>query len=484
MNTTHGDKRADSVSAPPTVAQAEVAQLLRLANESLLFQFSSICEGALIVDRHARICWMNEKYPRRLGLSDPAAAIGQPVEMFLPNSQMREVVESGQPIMLDIMDFGAESFVVLRLPLRDAHGHVQGALGLMLLDNAKSLAPLVSRYHQLHRELADTRHKLAEARRAKYTLGSLVGASEAWLLLKTEARRAARTQASVLILGETGTGKELLAQAIHNASLRADRPFVAVNIAAVPEALLEAEFFGAVAGAYTGADRKGRDGKFKLAEGGTLFLDEIGDMAVPMQAKLLRVLQEGEYEALGSDRLLHADVRIVAATSRDLQAEVSAGRFRADLYYRLNVVTLSMPPLRQRLDDLPLLCEHLMEKLCRRLGLAPHELAPEALQRLGQHDWPGNVRELQNVLERALMMADDAVVSASAVQRILPLLPAAPPATVAANSPSLAEAVAQAERQAIRDALRQCDGNKARAASLLGISRTSLYEKITALELV
>ncbi|MBI5897696.1 MAG: sigma 54-interacting transcriptional regulator [Rhodocyclales bacterium] len=470
---------AATPSATPLQA-GEARQLLKVATESLLGHFAEICEGAVIVDRQARIVWMNERYPKRLGVADPAAAIGQPVESILPNSLMREVVDTGRPIMLDIMDFGEESFVVVRLPLRDKGGTVIGGIGLMLLDDARSLAPLVSRFNRLKLDYADSQRRLAEARRAKYTLSSIIGASAACLAFKQQARRAARTRAPVLIQGETGTGKELLAQAIHNASLRADKPFVAVNIAAIPETLLESEFFGTAPGAFTGAERKGREGKFKLADGGTLFLDEIGDMSAALQAKLLRVLQEGEFEALGSNRLEPVDVRLVAATSRDLQAEVEAGRFRTDLYYRLNVVTLSIPPLRERLSDLPPLCEHMLEALCRKLGLPLRDISAEAVQRLHQHHWPGNIRELQNVLERALMMSDGEILAQADIDAVLPAAKAAAPAP--ANL-SLAEAIAEAERNSIRKALAACAGNKARAAAELGISRTSLYEKIALLGL-
>jgi transcriptional regulator with PAS, ATPase and Fis domain len=476
--------KVDSAVEPsaPSPLAGEAQNLLKVATESLLQHFAEACEGAVIVDRDARIVWMNDSYPKRLGVADPAAAIGKPVESILPNSLMRDVVETGRPIMLDIMDFGEESFVVVRLPLRDAAGAVIGGIGLVLLDNAMGLAPLVSRFNRLKLDYADAQRRLAEARRAKHTLSSIVTASAACMALKQQARRAARTRAPVLIQGETGTGKELLAQAIHNASLRADKAFVAVNIAAIPETLLEAEFFGVAPGAYTGADRKGRDGKFRLADGGTLFLDEIGDMSLALQGKLLRVLEEGEFEALGSDRLVPVDVRIIAATSRDLQAEVSAGRYRADLYYRLNVVNLAMPPLRERLSDLPLLCEHMLESLCRDLGLPPREIAPEALDRLRLHPWPGNIRELRNVLERALMMSDAVALTLADLDAALktaePLPPAAPPASL-----TLAEAIAEAERAAIRKSLLACGGNKARAAAELGISRTSLYEKIALLGL-
>lgn len=454
--------------------------LRQLASQSLLAHFADLCEGAVIVDEQARVVWMNDQYPARLGVRDPVATIGRPIEEVIPNSQMRQVVESGRPIMLDIMEFGDESFVVTRLPLRDASGKVVGAVGFIIYDDPRHLAPVVSRYQQLRAELAEAERKLADARRTKYTFASFVGAGPACSELKQAARRAARTASSVLILGETGTGKELLAQAIHAASPRASGPFVAVNIAAVPESLLEAEFFGVAAGAYTGADKRGRDGKFKLADGGTLFLDEIGDMSLALQAKLLRALQEREFEPVGSNRLVAVDVRIIAATSRDLEQMVAANQFRADLYYRLNVITLKTPPLRERPEDMALLADYLIELICRQQGMALHGISTPALNRLLQHDWPGNVRELANVLERALLMSDGDVIECADLDRVMPkakaaLLPAA------GKVVGIAEAVAQAERQAIVDALRNAQGNKAQAARLLGISRAALYEKIAAL---
>lgn len=457
-------------------------ELRRLASESLVSHFSELCEGAVIVDAQSRVVWMNDHYPGRLGIVDPSLAIGQPVEQVIANSQMRQVVDSGKPIMLDIMDVGEESFVVTRLPLRDAAGTVVGAVGFILYDDPRHLAPVVSRYQQLRAELADAERKLAEARRTKYTFSSFIGAGEASSELKQAARRAARTASSVLILGETGTGKELLAQAIHAASPRADRPFVAVNIAAVPETLLEAEFFGVAPGAYTGADRRGREGKFKLADHGTLFLDEIGDMSLALQAKLLRTLQEREFEAVGSNRLVSVDVRIIAATSRNLEQMVADGTFRADLYYRLNVITLNTPPLRERPEDMALLAEYLIEQICRQLDIPAHDISSPALNRLLRHDWPGNVRELANVLERALLMTDNDLLEAADLDRVMPKVRESLPAA-RSNVIGIAEAVAQAERKAILAALDESHGNKAQAARSLGISRAALYEKIAALGL-
>ncbi len=451
--------------------------LRELATRTLLSRFADMCEGAVIVDAEARVVWMNERYPARLGIVDPAAAIGQPIEQVIPNSLMRQVIESGRPIMLDIMDFGEESFVVNRLPLRDDAGAIIGAVGFVLYDDPRHLAPVFSRHQRLRADLLDAERKLAEVRRTKYSFSSFIGISRASSEVKQLARRAAQTAASVLILGDTGTGKELLAQAIHAASPRANAPFVAVNIAAVPETLLEAEFFGVAAGAYTGADKRGRDGKFKLADGGTLFLDEIGDMSLALQAKLLRTLQEREVEPVGSNRLISVDVRIIAATSRNLEKMVAAGEFRADLYYRLNVITLKTPPLRERVEDLPILAEYLLEHICRQQGVPLRGISAGAIDRLSCHDWPGNVRELANVLERALLVSDNDCLEALDFEGVMP----APSVIATSNRMEIAEVVAQAERDAIAAALRATRGNKAQAAKVLGISRAALYEKIAVL---
>ena len=265
---------------------------------------------------------------------------------------------------------------------------------------------MISKFAHLQRDLDDARRELASQRRTKYTLASFVGGSPAAVEVKRQARRAALSSSPVLLLGETGTGKELLAHAIHAASARASGPLVSVNIAAVPDTLLEAEFFGVAPGAYTGADRKGRDGKFKLADGGTLFLDEIGDMPLSLQPKLLRALQEGEIEPLGSNKVIAFDARVIAATSRDLAALVREGKFREDLYYRLNVLPIRVPPLRERRADIPALVEVLAEDMALRSGSAPPELGADAIALLSAQNWRGNIRELRNVLEQAAMRSD------------------------------------------------------------------------------
>jgi len=398
-------------------------RLLRLAAQTFFEQLSQMCEGILLVDGSANIVWIDERWQKNianLGFSDASEIIGRPVEEVVPNTLMRHVVESGKPILLDILENKAGTYIVSRFPLQNDAGEVIGAVGLILYDRIESLKPLMAKLGRLQAELAQAQRELARQRRTRYTFSNFVGNSERALEVKSRARRAAVLNTTVLLLGETGTGKELVAQAIHSASARARHPFIAVNVAAIPDTLLEAEFFGVAPGAYTGADRRGRDGKFKLADGGTLFLDEIGDMPLGLQAKLLRALQEREVEPLGSNAVTRVDVRVIAATSVDLARLVDEGRFRADLYYRLNVLPIRLPPLRERVEDLEPLCEHLLEQIALENEIQPKEIDRDAIDALARLPWPGNVRELRNVLERACSLWDGLRLSLDALRQVLP----------------------------------------------------------------
>ena len=478
--------------------------------------FSSISQGMFLVDRSGRIVWVNEGYKRflpALGFASVDDFVGRPVEEVIHNTQMREVLESGKPILIDLLTNKAGTFVVSRIPLHaevagaegdPVLGEVIGAIGIVLFDHPETtLQPLISKFAMLQRDLDDARRELATQRnhplwklagadgqrRAKHTFASFIGSSPAAVDVKRHARRAAQSSSPVLLLGETGTGKELLAHAIHAASARADGPFVSLNIAAVPDTLLEAEFFGFAPGAFTGADRKGREGKFKLADGGTLFLDEIGDMPLALQAKLLRALQEGEIEPLGSNKVVPFDARVIAATSRDLPALVRDGRFREDLYYRLNVLPLRVPPLRERRSDIPALIEALGEDMAQRSGEAPPELMPDALALLAAQHWRGNTRELRNVLEQLAMRSDSTRIDAAEVKRVLAEtgleqiaapepLPSGGDADQAHLLRPMAEQIAELERRAIAAALARTGGNKLATARLLGISRATLYDRM------
>ncbi|MBN2362449.1 MAG: sigma-54-dependent Fis family transcriptional regulator [Deltaproteobacteria bacterium] len=307
----------------------------------------------------------------------------------------------------------------------------------------------------------------------------LVGASAALQRVKELALRVAPTRANVLILGESGTGKELLARALHLASPRRTRPFVAVNCAALPETLIESELFGHEKGAFTGA-AAARQGRFELADGGTIFLDEVGDIPLPLQVKLLRVLQSGSFERVGGNHARQVDVRLIAATHRDLDERIRAGLFREDLYYRLNVVALTLPPLRERPEDIPLLVEHLLRKHADLGGQTLSSIDPELLGALQRYLFPGNVRQLENWIERAVVLAAGPVLTAEDFPPALfePAVATPPPASASAGSGDLETQVAALEIQMIRSALGRHSGNKSAAARDLGLTERAIRYKI------
>jgi len=503
--------------------------VLKLAAQSMFDLFAQTAMGMMVVDREHRIVWISEGYKQflpALGFQRDSDFVGKRVEEVVPNTLMPQVIETGRTILVDLLTNKAGTFLVSRLPLRDEEGQVIGAVGLVLMDHPEStMQPLMTKFSRLQRELEDAQRQLAAQRRPKYTIASFIGASAPALDVKRQARRVAGTDSTVLLLGDTGTGKEVIAETVHATSARRAKAFVIVdcgNMApnlieselfghtkgafsgAVNDrkgAFLEAEFFGVAPGAYTGADRKGREGKFKLADNGTIFLDEIGDMPLPLQAKLLRVLQEQEVEPLGSNQVHKLNVRVIAATSRDLSTMVAQGLFRADLYYRLHVLPIRLPRLTDRLEDLEPLADALLDDIARRSGLPHKALASDALERLTQHRWPGNIRELRNVLEQAALMTDDLLLTARHLSIAPASAPAAPlaavavPAATAATAPPtpstpepaapfkpLPQAIAELEMRAIREALAATGGNKLAAAKLLGISRATLYEKLGAAE--
>ncbi|WP_066151588.1 sigma-54 interaction domain-containing protein [Hydrogenophaga pseudoflava] len=485
--------------SPDTRLPRDAQSILELAARSMFDLFANASEGMLLVDRKGRVVWINDQYRRflpALGYEREEDFVGHPVSNVVQNTQMHQVLETGKPILIDLLTNKAGTFVVSRIPLRDEAGEVIGVLGIVLFDHPETtLQPLIAKFARLEQDLNEARRELASQRRAKYTFASFVGSSAAAQEVKRQARRAAQSASPVLLLGETGTGKELLAHAIHAASPRAGRPFVGVNMAAVPEALMEAEFFGVAPGAYTGADKKGRDGKFKLADGGTLFLDELGDMPMAVQVKLLRALQDGEIEPLGSNKLIRCDVRVVAATSRDLAQLVREGLFREDLFYRLNVLPIRVPPLRERQGDIPLLVETLCEDIAARGANIHLELLPPALDLLAAQPWRGNTRELRNVLEQLALRSDSPQIGAAQVEQVLrdsgldriePALsrPAAPVPAMAADDDlrPLPVQIAELERRAIAAALARTGGNRVAAAKLLGISRASLYDRLSVSE--
>lgn len=426
-------------------------------------------EGVVVADKQGNIVYANPSYNRingidakeRMGMNvlttNPAGALAnalrsrQPVlgNRHRPPGSRGEVVAHAFPIMVEGDIIGAAAF------FREAGQAVEI---LNLLAKTQEYADVLA-------------NKIEGMGRAPYTFDSIIGNNEKLLKAISMARRAAPTNSTVLLRGESGTGKELLAAAIHNESRRYSCPFIHVNCAAIPETLLESEFFGYEKGAFTGADRR-KLGTFELADRGTIFLDEISDMDQRLQAKLLLVLQNGQFRRLGGVDNITVDVRVIAATNRDLEEMVVRSKFREDLYFRLNVVEIRLPPLRERTDDIPLLVDHLLRKISRRIGKASAGVDRRALHMLEKYCWPGNVRELENVLERGLTLSEGGK-PLTECDLVLP--------THRLGERQEIRSLADMERHMIKEALsrygRTVQG-KTQAAETLGISLTTLYNKI------
>src|SRR5512143_405043 len=410
-------------------------------------------------------------------LSDGREAIealgaGDPPDLVVSDIRMAEA--DG----LQVMDACRKKAPDTPVILVTAFGTVDGALEAIRRGAADCLSKpcdvdaikLVVARALKQRALALENRTLRRGLRDKYRLENVVGRSEAMLQVFKTAARVAASDATVLIQGESGTGKELVARAIHTASPRASGPFVAVDCGAIAEGVLESELFGHARGAFTGA-QAARRGLFEEAHHGTLFLDEIGDIGPNLQARLLRALQEGTIRRVGANEPIAVDVRVVAATNRDLEAAVKAGTFRADLYYRLHVVSIRIPPLRDRREDIPLLAEHFAQKHGRAEGSA---ISPEARELLVAYDWPGNVRELENVVARALALNPSGVVIPEDLPDRLRAL-RAEPARGLPLPPGFRPTLDELSRRYAALVLGECGGNKTRAAELLGIDRKTLY---------
>ena len=325
------------------------------------------------------------------------------------------------------------------------------------------------------RELREENRSLREAVGQRYEYDNIVARSDAMQSVLSLVERVAPTNATVLLGGESGVGKDLIARAIHQHSQRASGPFIKINSTAIPETLLESELFGYEKGAFSGAIMA-KPGKFELADRGTLFLDEIGDVPPAIQVKLLRVLQDREFERLGGTRTIKVDVRLIAATNRDLRAALEEGTFREDLYYRLNVVPIDIPPLRQHKEDIPALARFFLERFSREAHKPIHEITPEALKRLIDYHWPGNVRELENIIQRGVALSTGTMLDAADIY--LDTQPSRRPGAAASVLPE-SMTLDQWEEEAIREALRRANGNKSQAARALGLSRNALRYRLS-----
>jgi transcriptional regulator with PAS, ATPase and Fis domain len=445
-------------------------QVKRTEKELSLFKtaLEHAYEGIIIVDKDGYILTANETYASFVG-QDLQSFLGKHVTEVVENTRMHIVARTGQAEIADLQLINGNQMIAHRLPVI-VDGEVVAVVGKIMFQDIDDLFAMNSKFSKLYRELDEYKGEVNRRVSAKYSFEHIVGQSDLLEQVKTLGKRVAKSHTTVLLKGESGTGKELFAHAIHRESLRANGPFIRVNCAAIPETLFESELFGYKEGSFTGAKRSGKKGKFALAYSGTIFLDEISELPLSMQVKLLRVLQEKEIEPVGADSPEAIDVRIIAATNKDLEQLVEKGLFREDLYYRLNVLMLEIPPLREREGDIPLLIDHLLKQLRKETGIQVDGVEDSALEKLIKYPFPGNVRELGNILERALYFKEASQITISDL-----------PSNILTRTKSgvgLNEAVERAEIQAIYDALHMEKGNKLAAAKRLGISKSSFYAKL------
>jgi transcriptional regulator with PAS, ATPase and Fis domain len=462
----------------------EVEQL-REHNRFLESILNAAHEYVAAVDSEGFITYMSEETAVRMGV-ELGTAIGQPITKVRSDCLLQKVVRSGVAQMGELWNVNNTSVPVMALPIIRG-GQIVGAVGKSVFRNMDEARVFLRRFESE----SSANGKLE--RKARYVFDDIVGTSEPLVHAKELARKAASGESTVLLLAESGCGKELFAHAIHCASHRRRGPFVSINCASIPESLLESELFGYEDGAFTGARKGGRVGKFELADGGTIFLDEIGDMSPFMEAKLLRVLQEGEVQRIGAEVSRKVDVRVIAATNMDLRAKLKTGEFRKDLYYRLEGISVRIPSLRERPGDIDLLIDHLLPRIAARAGKPIIGMDTEVRSCLNKYEWPGNVRELENVIEGAVCLASQPIItwkdlpphfaehiktgSCSTKDPNVENLTDEPasPLHLADTLPSKLE---ELEKTAIQEALIGTNGNKRRAAFILGMARSTFYEKL------
>jgi len=419
------------------------------------------------------ITHFNKLYGRFLGV-DPEIQIGRHCTNAVENSRMHIVARTGKAEINHSQLIQGQKMVVQRVPiLKD--GKVIAVFGQVMFKDVKDVGKLARELSLLESKVKLYEEELLSLRSTRYTFDSIIGKSDAIKNLKHEALKAAANNFPVLITGESGTGKELFAQAIHHASSRRLHSFVRINCAAIPRDLLESELFGYEKGAFTGAKTEGKPGKFELAHAGTIFLDEIGDLPPEMQPKLLRAIEDKEFERVGGTKIVRSDFRVVAATNQHLEGMLAAGRFRKDLFYRLNVISLHVPPLRDRPSDILAITDHFLEQTAREANLDGLSIDKEAERALRAYQWPGNVRELVNVLERSVSALEGNTIHVTD-------LPFYVPRGNRRSDPrqptSLREMQSRSEREAIWTALKEAGFQKTRAARALGIHRTLIYKKM------
>lgn len=442
--------------------------------EMVRMVLNSPYEGLTAVDTNGNVTFLSPSTEQWLGFELGGGA-GLALSSYAPASRLADVARTGIADNAQVVDLQGKTKVTINLPIK-RDKKVIGAVGKILFQSTDQVDKLAGRVRAMELQVERYETLLDEMRGHRFTFDKILTNNQAMQKLIEQARRIANSSATVLILGESGTGKELFAQALHEASSKNKGPFVAINCGAIPRDLIESELFGYEEGAFSGAKKRGKPGKFELACGGTLFLDEVGELPLESQAKLLRVLEERKIDRLGGTAPIPVDFRLVAATNRDLDTIINSGKFRSDLYYRINEFPIEIPPLRSRPEDIPLLARYFLEEVSRRERLPMLKISEEALQALIHHDWPGNVRELRGLMRQMTWKAQGLKIEP---HHLPPSLNKGQSTT--GISGTLEEQLARAERTAIELALQAAEGNRALTARILGIHRTGLYKKMTRL---
>jgi len=429
-------------------------------------------QGFVLVNEEGIIIKWN--YEKLFGIKEEDA-LGKHVEDVIENTRLHVVVKTGKKELYDVQRIQGHDMIASRTPIfKD--DKVIGAVGTVLFKDIKEVTDLAKRLKILESTVDKYKSEISKMYHANYCFDDIITQNVHMLELIDIAKKAANSGSTILIEGESGTGKEYFAHAIHEESNRRLAPFIRINCAAIPHELLESELFGYEAGAFTGAKKEGKIGKLELANGGTVLLDEISSMPMSMQAKLLRVLEEREFERIGGNTSIKIDIRLIACTNEDIEHIVSKNKFRQDLYYRLNVVKIKIPPLRERLDDIPCLCDNILNKQIQSVGLTSKTVTDRAIFAMKLYNWPGNVRELRNILERA---ANVSIGNYIGIQHLPDFINEKLNDDVKKHDvQTLKYKLAEAEINAIVEALKYSNGNRTVAANLLGIHRTALYKKL------
>lgn len=434
--------------------------------------------GVVVCDAGSFIHYMNNRYGKIYNI-DVHESIGRHITDYFPNAQIPRVAKSGKPDVGVRFSWKNQEMILHRTPIFE-NGRVKWVMAEVIFQDIGELKELAKKMHLLEQKVDYYKQKMRDIPSTRFTLEDIIGNTFEMNTLKNKAEKFSRSSQPVLILGESGTGKEMLAHGIHSAGPRANELFVSVNCASIPKDLLESELFGYEGGAFTGARRDGKIGKFELADNGTIFLDEIGDLPLEMQAKLLRVIEYKEIERIGGSKPIFCDFRLIAATNKNLEELVARGRFREELYFRLNVLVLRIPPLRERIQDITDLCQHFLETAADLPAGSSIVLGSEVKKLFQGYSWPGNIRELQNIINSSINSLEPhrTTIEIHHIPKYLLKEGLFKPRAMDTPPYSLRKFKEACEKEAISNVLDFSKKNKVKASKLLGISRNALYKKM------